>query len=363
MQTTYDNTTIGVDLAKNVFYCTELNRNMKIVRQYRLKRTQMLDYFGGLDPSKVSCVAMEACGGAHYWGRRLQGLGLSVQLLHPRFAKSYTINNKTDANDSVGIAEASRRPRVHPVAVKSVAQQDLSTLLRNRDHAVKSRTMWCNSIRAHLSERGLVTGRSRTRLHELIYRVLGGELSEFERTDISDDFISMLEYEFEQGCEIDRRVRYYDARIREMSENMDEVRRLQTIPGVGPLTAVALVAAVGDGSQFKDGRDMSAWLGLVPRQNSSGGKQRSGGITKTGGTQLRTLLNHGARAVVRSALRNEKINDPMHRKARKLHPRIGHNKTTSAIANTLARICWAVLTTGQDYNPGIGASADGFDKE
>ena len=363
MQTTYDNTTIGVDLAKSVFHCTELNRNMKIVRQYRLKRSQMLDFFGGLDASRIRCVTMEACGGAHYWGRRLQGLGLTVQLLHPKFAKTYTINNKTDANDSVGIAEASRRPRMHPVAVKSVAQQDLSTLLRNRDQAVKSRTMWCNSIRAHLSERGLVTGQSRTRLHELIHRVVGGELSEFERTDISDDFISMLDFEFRHGCEIDLRVRFYDACIMAAGERIEEVQRLQTIPGIGPLTATSIVAAVGDGSQFKDGRDMSAWLGLVPRQHSSGGQQRSGGITKTGDTQIRTLLNHGARSVIRSALGNDGIKDPLYRKARKLHPRIGHNKTTSAIANTLARICWSVLTTGQDYNPGIGASADGFDKK
>ena len=363
MQTTYDNTTIGVDLAKNVFHCTELNRNMKIVRQSKLKRMQMLDFFGGLDPSKVSCVAMEACGGAHYWGRQLENFGLTVKLLPPTWVKPYVGRNKTDANDSVAIAEASKRPKLHEVAVKSVAQQDLSTLLRNRDQAVKSRTMWCNSIRAHLSERGLVTGRSRTRLHELIYRVLGGELDEFERMDISEEFIGMLEFEFEQGCEIDRRVRFYDARIRALSETMDEVVRLQTIPGIGPIVAASIVAAVGDGSQFRCGRDMAAWIGLVPRQDSSGGKQKSGGITKAGDRQLRAMMIHGARSMCRSAWRDDSKNDPLHRKARNLRRRMKPSKVIVATANTMARICWAVLTTGQDYNPDIGASADGFDKK
>ena len=235
MQTTYDNTTIGLDLAKSVFYCTELNRNMRVVRQTKLKRSQVLKYFSRLDASKVRCVAMEACGSAHFWGRKFQELGLPVRLLPPRWVKAYVLNNKTDANDSVAIAEAAQRPRLHAVAVKSVAQQDLTMLHGLRQQAMKTRTQWCNSIRSHLSERGLVARRSRACLEELMARVLSDDPAAHKGLDlsqVSDEFRSVLSHEAQQLRNVSKKVVFYTNRIEQVSAGLDEVRRLRTVPGV-----------------------------------------------------------------------------------------------------------------------------------
>lgn len=185
MQTPYDNTTIGLDLAKNVFYLSEMNRNMRLQGQRKLKRNQVLRYFSGLDASKVRCVAMAACGGAHYWGRKFEELGLPVRLLPPRWVKTYVQNNKTDANDSVAIAEASLRPRLHAVALKSVSQQGLSMLHSLRQQALKQQTQGYNAIRAHLSERGLVARRSKGAVDQLIKQVLSDDPAAQRGLDVS----------------------------------------------------------------------------------------------------------------------------------------------------------------------------------
>lgn len=355
MQTAYDNTTIGLDLAKNVFYCTEMNRNMRVVRQFRLKRDQVLGYFSSLEASKIRCVAMEACGGAHFWGRKFEAIGLPVRLLPPRWVKAYVQNNKTDANDSVAIAEAAHRPRLHAVAVKSVAQQDLAMLHGLRRQALKTRTQWYNSIRAHLSERGLVTGRSRARVDGLIKRVLSRDAADHEGLDLSQvsgEFRAVLSHEAHQLRRVDEKVVYYTNRIEAVSAQLDEVRRLQTVPGIGPLVASALVASVGDAGEFRCGRGFAAWLGLVPRQHSSGGREKSGGISKCGDRYVRTMLVHGARSVFFAARRNPNRKDPLHCKARRIATSSGHNNiAVVALANQMARICWAILAQGGEYDP------------
>ena len=350
MQVSYDTTTIGSDLAKDVFCCTELNQNMKIVRQKNMRRSEVLKYFSSLDVNKVRCVAMEACGGAHYWARKFQKMGLAVKLLPPRWVKAYVLNNKTDANDSVAIAEAAQRPKLRSVPVKSVAQQDLSMLHSNRRQAIKTQTQWRNSIRAHLAERGLVTGRSKRRLDELIDEVLCADEQTLSAWQISSEFVSVLDYEAVQLKRVADKVRHYTDRIVAVGKAMDEVRSLQTIPGFGPIVASALAAAVGDGREFGCGRDMAAWLGLVPRQHSSGGRQHSGGISKAGDRYVRTMLIHGARAVCRSANLNPKKTDPLHLKARRVAQKANQQKAVVAVANQMARIAWAVLSKEVEYD-------------
>ncbi len=351
---TYDNTTIGLDLAKNVFYCTELNRNMRVVNQTGLRRSQVLEWFSALDASKVRCVAMEACGGAHFWGRKLEELGLPVKLLPPKWVRAYVVNNKTDANDSVAIAEASLRPRVHAVPVKSVAQQDLTTLHGLREQAIGTRTQCCNTIRSHLAERGLVTGRSRSKLDDLVRRVLGDDptlQAGLDLSQVSAEFRHMLAHEAEQLGNVCEKVEFYTSRIKALGSQMDEVRRLQTVPGIGPIVASALVSVSGEGGDFGCGRDFAAWLGLVPRQHSSGGQERSGGISKCGDRYVRTMLIHGARSVCFAAARNPDSDDPLHRKARRVARRSNHNKAVVAVANQMARISWVILAKGVEYDP------------
>ena len=350
MQDTYDSTTIGLDLAKNVFYYTELNRNMQIIRQASMRRSEVLKFFSGLDVDKVRCVAMEACGGAHFWGRKFEQMGLPVKLLPPRWVRAYVLNNKTDANDSVAIAEAAQRPKLRAVAVKSAAQQDLTMLHGCRSQAIKTQTQWRNSIRAHLAERGLVTGRSKRRLDELIEEVLGADAQALSEMQVSAEFSSVLEYEWVQLQQIAEKVSHYTDRINAISAEMDEVERLQTIPGIGPIVASALVAAVGDGRAFRCGRDMAAWLGLVPRQYSSGGHHHSGGISKAGDRYVRTMLIHGARAVCRSANLNPTKQDALHDRARRVAKKADQQKAVVAVANQMARIAWAVLSKEVGYD-------------
>ncbi len=354
MQTTYDNTTIGLDLAKNVFYLSEMNRNMKLIRQVKLKRNQVLGYFARLDAAKVRCVAMEACGGAHYWGRKFEELGLPVRLLPPRWVKTYVLNNKTDANDSVAIAEASLRPRLHAVALKTVAQQDLSMLHGLRQQALKQQTQSYNAIRAHLSERGLVVRRSKGAVDQLINQVLSDDPLAHKGLDLSQvsfEFSLTLRREALNLTQAKEQLTYYTHRIEAHGSKDEAVQRLQTVPGIGPLVASALVAAAGDGSGFENGRDFAAWLGLVPRQYSSGGHDKSGGISKCGDRYVRTMLIHGARSVVSAARRNTDNSDPLYSKVRRIARRSNNNKAAVALANQLARISWVILSQGVKYDP------------
>jgi len=300
----------------------------------------MLAYFQQLPPC---LIGMEACGSAHYWGRELQKLGHTVKLMAPQLVKPYVKSNKNDANDAEAICEAVARPTMRFVAIKTIAQQDIQALHRIRSELVHQRTAKVNQIRGLLGEYGLVVGRRVDVLRTALPLLL-----EDAENSLTIDFRELLQGLQQDLITLDERVDEMDKKIKLLASSNVDAKRLQQIPGIGPITATALICAIGDGKQFKRGRDMAAWLGLTPRQHSSGGKDRLLGISKRGDAYLRTLLIHGARAVLRVA--GEK-DDPRSRWLQNLCDRRNKNIAAVALANKNARIVWALLTKKTDFLP------------
>ncbi len=298
----------------------------------------MLVFFRDLPPC---LIGLEACSSAHYWARELQKLGHTVKLITPQFVKPYVKANKNDANDAEAICEAVSRPTMRFVTIKTVEQQDLQATHRVRSQLVSQRTEKVNQIRGLLAEYGLVVGQR----IETLRKVLPNFLDDAE-TGLTGEFRALLEGLRQDLQALDERVKTLDKRIQQQANSHPSAKRLQQIPGIGPLTATALIGAVGDGSQFKRGRDMAAWLGLTPCQHSSGGKERLLGITKRGNVYLRTLLIHGGRAVLRFA---DKKDDTRSRWLVQLRERRNPNIAAVAQANKNARIAWALLTKDMDY--------------
>ena len=334
-------TTVGLDLAKQVFHVIGLDAREREVAKKSLKRAQVLRYFANLP---ASLIGMEACAGAHEWARRLQALGHEVRLIPPQYVKAYVRGQKNDYNDARAIAEALRRPGMRFVGVKTSAQQDMQALHRLRAARVVERTALCNQLRGLLAEYGLVlpqgVGVLRRRLPEFL---------EDGEHRLSPLFRRLLARGYEQLREVDGHVEFYTRLIEQQAREDEAERRLQTIPGFGPLVASVFHASVGDGQAYRRGRDVSAALGLVPRQHSSGGKQVLLGISKRGDRYLRSLLVHGARAVLRQAPRKD---DRLSRWVVKVKAERGANKAAVALANKLARIGWAVLRYDTGYLPG-----------
>ena len=329
---------IGMDIAKNVFQLHGVDSFEQPVLKKKLKRADVLAYFRTL---AVCQVAMEACGGAHHWARALIAMGHSVQLIAPQFVKPYVKTNKNDAADAEAICEAMSRPGMRFVPVKSVVQQDIQALHRVRSELVKQRTAKGNQIRGLLAEYGLVVVK---RIECL--RVALPELLEDADNGLTGEFRALLDGLRRDLVKLDERVEEMDHQIRQMCRGSVAARRLQQIPGIGPVTASALIAAVGDASGFKRGRDMAAFLGLVPRQHSSGGKEKLLGISKRGDSYLRTLLIHGARSVQRVSANKT---DPRSRWLNSISARRHKNVAAVALANKNARIAWAVLSKGCVY--------------
>lgn len=331
---------IGLDLAKQVFQVHGVDSHEQPVLRKKLKREQMLAFFRDLPPC---LIGMEACSGAHYWARELQKLGHTVKLIAPQFVKPYVKANKNDANDAEAICEAVSRPTMRFVTIKTVEQQDLQATHRVRSQLVRQRTEKVNQIRGLLAEYGIVVGQR----IETLRKVLPNFLEDAENV-LTGAFRALLEGLRQDLQALDERVKALDKRIQQQADSHPSAKRLQQIPGIGPLTATALVSAVGDGRQFKRGRDMAAWLGLTPGQHSSGGKDRLLGITKRGDRYLRSLLIHGARAVLRVA---EKKDDARSRWLIQLKERRNPNIAAVALANKNARIVWALLSKNIDYQP------------
>lgn len=329
---------IGIDLAKQVFQVHGVDSHDQPVLRKKLKREQMLVFFRDLPPC---LIGLEACSSAHYWARELQKLGHTVKLITPQFVKPYVKANKNDANDAEAICEAVSRPTMRFVTIKTVEQQDLQATHRVRSQLVSQRTEKVNQIRGLLAEYGLVVGQR----IETLRKVLPNFLDDAE-TGLTGEFRALLEGLRQDLQALDERVKTLDKRIQQQANSHPSAKRLQQIPGIGPLTATALIGAVGDGSQFKRGRDMAAWLGLTPCQHSSGGKERLLGITKRGNVYLRTLLIHGGRAVLRFA---DKKDDTRSRWLVQLRERRNPNIAAVAQANKNARIAWALLTKDMDY--------------
>jgi len=306
----------------------------------KLSRAQMLVYFQKLPPC---LIGMEACSSAHYWARELQKIGHTVKLMAPQFVKPYVKSNKNDANDAEAICEAVARPTMRFVAIKSIEQQDIQAVHRIRSELVQQRTAKVNQIRGLLGEYGLVVGQRIDVLRKALPLML-----EDAENGLTVDFRTLLEGLQQDLITLDERVDDMDKKIKLLASSNEDAKRLQQIPGIGPITATALISAIGDGKQFKRGRDLAAWLGLTPRQHSSGGKDRLLGISKRGDAYLRTLLIHGARAVLKVAGNKE---DPRSRWIQNLCGRRNKNIAAVALANKNARIVWALLTKKTDFLP------------
>lgn len=329
-------TMLAIDLAKNVFQLHGVDGRGVCVLHRQVRRAQLLGFIARLPPCTV---AMEACGGAHHWGRAIQGLGQRVRLIAPQFVKAFVKGNKTDRNDAEAICEAAQRPGMRFVALKTVEQQQVLALHRLRSAAVKTRTGLANRLRGLLAEFGVVVPQGLHRLRRAL-----PELLEDAHNALPPLLREELGLHRQQLRELDAQVKRLSERIERHHLRIDErARLLMARRGVGPLIASAFAAEIGDPHAFKNGRQVAAWLGLVPRQHSSGGKEVLLGISKRGDAYLRTLLIHGARAVMRSADKHE---EPLCRWAIAVRERRGVNKATVALANKMARQLWAQLAYG-----------------
>lgn len=332
---------IGVDLAKTVFQLHGVDRQEQVTVRRQLRRQQMLDFFRKLPPC---LVGMEACSSAHYWARELGKLGHTVKLIAPQFVKPYVKSNKNDANDAAAICEAVSRPSMRFVPIKSTEQQDIQAVHRIRSGLIRQRTAKGNQIRGLLAEYGIVVPQRLPALRRALALLL-----DTNGNGLSERFCRLLRGEWRDLQELDRRVDELDQEIQRIAAASPVAKRLQQIPGIGPITATALLAAVGNVGQFRQGRELAAWLGLVPRQHSSGGKDCLQGISKRGDSYLRTLLIHGARAVVRTAAgKTDARSDWINR----LRQRRNKNIAAVAVANKNARIAWALMSKDSDYQPG-----------
>lgn len=335
---------VGVDLAKNVFQVHGVDRFEKVVWRKKLGRAEWVRVL--LEKIEPGCeIGMEACGSAHHWARLLQQHGFTVKLIAPQFVKPYVKSNKNDANDAEAICEAMSRPSMRFVAVKSVKQQDLQAVHRIRAELCSQRIAKANQIRGLCAEYGLTAARELLQLRAAIPRWLDDM-----ENGLTRHFRRLLDGLWQDLKALDARVRDLDREI-ELVAALDPVAlRLQQLRGVGPVIATAIVANVGDAKQFSNGRQMAASLGLTPRQNSSGGRERLLGITKRGDAYLRTLLIHGARAMLRTAPgKADRLSRWVTRIAETRH----HNIAAVALANKTARIAWAMITRGTDYEPGM----------
>ena len=328
---------IGLDLAKQVFQLHAVDHQERVVLRKTLRRARMLTFFTRLEPC---LIGIEACGSSHYWARELTRLGHTVRIIPPQFVKPYLKGNKNDANDAEAICEAVSRPGMRYVAIKSEAQQSMQAEHRVRARLIHDRTALSNEIRGMLGEFCFVLPAGLSALRKALPEIL----SQQEKWD--NRFIRLLSELTEELQALDERLNRYDRRLKQLAQEDERIRRLQEIGGIGPVTASALVAAVGDAKQFKSGREMAAWLGLVPRQHSSGGKTKMGHISKRGDSYLRTLLIHGARAVLNACDHKE---DRRSRWLQSVAERRNRNIATVAMANKNARIAWSVLSRGEEY--------------
>jgi transposase len=331
-------TRIGIDLAKHVFQLHGVDERGHTVLRRQVSRTHLRPFVAQLQPC---LIGLEACGSAHYWARELTKLGHDVRLMAPQFVAPYRKNDKNDGNDAEAICEAVGRPHMRFVPVKTGDQQAVLTVHRARQLLVAERTALVNQSRGLLAEYGLIVPAGLTALRRAWATLLeAAELPALAR-EVFADLADRLRA-------LDERIAAYDRRVAQLARESEPTQRLMQVRGVGPVTATAAVATVGDARAFRNGRQLAAWLGIVPRQHSSGGTRRLGRITKRGDVYLRTLLIHGARTVLRQVSRRT---DATSRWATALKARRGFNKAVVALAAKHARILWALLATGRDYQP------------
>lgn len=330
---------VGIDLAKSVFQVCVIALSGGELFNKKMSRAKLILWLKDLEPTTI---AMEACATAHYWGRRLQTAGHTVRLIPAQHVKAFCRVHKTDSGDALAIVEAAQRPKIHFVPVKTIGQQDLQVLGRVRTKLVTQRSELICQIRGLASEYGVSFPISRAALMAGLPLAL--EDAENELTHVARNALSGL---FEDVKGLDKRLAQLALDIAELANQNPAYTRLLSVPGYGPVVAPAFIAAIGDGRQFGHGRDVSAWLGVVPKQHGTGGKVAMMRITKNGDRSLRTLMIHGARAVMNWANRRD---DAMGRWIMALKARRGAARTIVALANKLARIGWAVLRSDQPFD-------------
>jgi len=335
-----DHTTIAVDVAKSVFEVAVSDRPGHVSRRERLTRGRFLEFFAN---RPATTVLMEACGSAHHWSRQINQLGHKVVLLPAHCVRRYVMGNKTDRGDAKALLEAYRNDQIRPVPVKTINQQALVSLHRIRSGWMATRTARLNTVRGLLREFGITIA---VGARQVLPRL--GELLEDAESAVPDALRGVLFEAGEEIRELERKIRSVERQLKALAHEMPLVGRLQSIPGIGLLTSTALVAFVGDAARFPTGRHLASYLGLTPRERSSGLVRRLGRISKRGDAYLRMLLIHGARAVLWHAKKPSQ-QDRLRSWGLAVEQRRGHNKAAAAVANKLARICWAVWTREREY--------------
>ena len=338
--------TIGVDLAKNAFQIHGVDSGGKVVITRQLRRKQVIEFFGKLPPC---LVGMEAYGTAHHWARELAKLGHAVRLIPPSYVKGYVKRSKNDAADAAAICEAVTRPSMRFVPVKTAEQQAALMLHRTRDLLIRQRTQLINALRAHLAELGLVAQTGRDGLTELA-AIVSDELNGHALPTAMREALQVL---LNQLAALQGQIGKLDRSIHAQHRANDMSRRLETIPGIGVIGATAITSTIADPSVFKSGRDFAAWIGLVPRQHSTGGKEKLGSISKQGDRYLRRLLVIGATAVIQQARRHPE----KHRWIMNLLAKKPAKLVAVAVANKMARIAWVIVAKGGTYRAPVLAAA------
>ena len=337
---------LGIDLGKTVFHLVGLDSSGRVVIRKRCSRTQLLAFTANL---QVQLIGMEACSGSHFLGRALREQGHEVRLMPAQYVKPYVQTNKSDYLDAEAIAEAVQRPRMRFVPIKTEEQLDLQALHRVRERWVMRRTAVVNHVRSLLLERGLTLPKGRSHVDQQLPRIL-----EDAESKLSGSFrvlLAQLQVELDQ---LTGRIEQMDAVIQQRAREDEACQRLTKIPGIGPVTATALIAAVGNGAAFRKGRDLAAWIGMVPRECSTGGKQKLLGISKRGNAYLRRLFVQGARSVLRQ--RHKQV-PGLSIWLAQLLGRTHQNVVTVALANKMVRMAWAVLYKNEHYRAPVLAAA------
>jgi len=330
--------TIGLDIAKNVFQVHGVDAAGAVVVRQKLRRSALLAFFERMEPS---LVGIEACATAHHWARSIMAFGHTVKLMPPAYVKPYVKRQKNDTADAEAICEAVTRPTMRFVPVKGEEQQSVLVLHRTRDLLIRQRTMLINALRAHLAEFGIITRQGRLGVATLVTLIEKGE-AELIPTMAREALLAVIN----QMRDTQKRIGSIERKIQKWHRSNEQSRRLETIPGIGPITASAIAATITDANLFRSGRELAAWIGLVPRQSSSGGKERLGHITKKGDSYIRRLLVVGAHAVLKVA-RHKEI--PTTQWAAALLARKPYKLAAVAYANKMARIVWALLTKSETY--------------
>lgn len=333
-------TTIGLDIAKRFFHVVCCNTQGRIVKKKMLRRAQVLTFF----QCHPEClVALEACATSHYWAREILKCGHTVKLIPPQHVKAFLMGNKNDYNDALAIAVAAKQPHIKSVGIKTIEQQDNQAQHKARALAIRQRTALCNQIRGLMAEYGIILGQGVNNVRKNIPVMLNDDT-----TQLSGSFKGILTQLKNQLTSLDECIETYDKAIKVSAKSNPICQRIQTIPGFGPMVSSAYFNEVGNGANYRRGRDVSASIGIVPRQHSSGGKDTLLGISKRGNSYLRYLMIQGAKAVVsRAKTKNDKLSQWINN----IVQTRGHNRACVAYANKMARMAWAISTSGEVYSP------------